>query len=86
MVAKRDVAAALLFFRKAIPNSGESEVVTIDKSGVNTAVLDTHNAGNVDEEIIIANRSKYLKNLIVQDFICWLPEKKTTLLLLTSSH
>ncbi len=34
--AKRDAAAALRFFRKAIRQHGEPEVVTIDKSSANT--------------------------------------------------
>ena len=47
--AKRD-AAALRFFRKAISYHGESEVVTIDKSGANTAALTTLNANKPEEE------------------------------------
>lgn len=39
LTAKRD-AAALLFFRKATHYHSEPEVVTIDKSGANTAALD----------------------------------------------
>lgn len=37
LTARRDAAAALRFFRKAIRHHGEPEVVTIDKSGTNTA-------------------------------------------------
>jgi len=37
LAARRDAAAALRFFRKAIRHHGEPEVVTIDKSGANTA-------------------------------------------------
>ncbi len=37
LTAKRDAAAALRFFRKAMRHHGEPEVVTIDKSGANTA-------------------------------------------------
>ncbi|EHT97929.1 transposase [Pantoea stewartii subsp. stewartii DC283] len=43
LTAKRDAAAALRFFRKAIRHHGEPEVVTIDKSGANTAALATLN-------------------------------------------
>ena len=57
LTARRDAAAALRFFRKAIRQHGEPEVVTIDKSGANTA----------EEEIIIIRQSKYLNNLIEQD-------------------
>lgn len=39
LTAKRDAAAALRFFRKTIRQHGEPEVVTIDKSGANTATL-----------------------------------------------
>nr|CAA60622.1 IS1327 containing a transposase [Pantoea agglomerans] len=67
LVAKRDAAAALRFFRKTIRNNGEPEVVTIDKSGANTAALDTLNAGKGDEESIIVRQSRYLNNLIEQD-------------------
>ena len=43
--AKRDAAAALRFFRKVIRHHGEHEVVTIDKSGANTAALTALNVG-----------------------------------------
>lgn len=46
LTARRDAAAALRFFRKAIRQHGEPEVVTIDKSGANTAALTTLNADN----------------------------------------
>ena len=39
LTAKRDAAAALRFFRKAIRQHGEPEVVTIDKSGANRGPL-----------------------------------------------
>ena len=39
LTAKRHASAALRFFRKAIRHQGKPEVVTIDKSGVNAAVL-----------------------------------------------
>lgn len=42
-------------------------MVTIDKSGANTAALDTLNAGKGDEESIIVRQSRYLNNLIEQD-------------------
>lgn len=67
LTAKRDAAAALRFFRKAICNNGEPEVVTIDKSGANTAALDALNAGKTDDETITVRQSKYLNNLIEQD-------------------
>ncbi|MFG6070410.1 IS6 family transposase [Stenotrophomonas indicatrix] len=67
LTAKRDAAAALRFFRKAIRHHGEPEVVTIDKSGANTAALDTLNAGRPDEETITIRQNKYLNNLVEQD-------------------
>ncbi|EMN4679602.1 IS6 family transposase [Klebsiella variicola] len=67
LTAKRDAAAALRFFRKAIRQHGEPEVVTIDKNGANTVALATLNAGKPDEETITIRRSKYLNNLVEQD-------------------
>lgn len=67
LTARRDEAAALRFFRKAIRHHGEPNVVTIDKSGANTAALATLNADKPDEENIIVRQSKYLNNLVEQD-------------------
>ncbi|WP_447888135.1 IS6 family transposase [Serratia fonticola] len=67
LAAKRDTAAALRFFRKAIRHHGEPEAVTIDKSGANVAALATLNAEKPDEEAITVRQSKYLNNLIEQD-------------------
>ncbi|MGP2427870.1 IS6 family transposase [Yersinia sp. 2538 StPb PI] len=67
LTAKRDAAAAPRFFRKAIRYHGEPDVVTIDKSGANTAALATLNAEKPDEEAITVRQSKYLNNLIEQD-------------------
>ncbi|MBF4114166.1 IS6 family transposase [Enterobacter cloacae] len=67
LTAERDAAAALRFFRKAIRQHGKSEVVTIDKSGANTAALATVNANKSDEEIIAIRQNKYLNNQIEQD-------------------
>ncbi|MCS4320780.1 transposase-like protein [Serratia sp. BIGb0234] len=67
LTARRDAAAALRFFRKAIHLHGEPEVVTIDKSGANTAALATLNASKPEEETITIRQSKYLNNLIEQD-------------------
>ncbi|HEY3590595.1 MAG TPA: IS6 family transposase, partial [Buttiauxella sp.] len=67
LTAKRDTAAALRFFRKAIHHHGEPEVVTMDKSGANTAALTTLNAGKPDEETLTIRQSKYLNNLVEQD-------------------
>jgi len=67
LTARRDAAVALRFFRKAIRYHGDPEVVTIDKSGANTAALATLNADKSDEEKITVRQSKYLNNLIEQD-------------------
>lgn len=67
LTAKRDAAAALRFFRKAIRHHGEPEVVTIDKSGANTAALATLNANKPDKETMTVRQNKYLSNLVEQD-------------------
>ncbi|CQJ67426.1 transposase [Yersinia intermedia] len=67
LAAKRDTAAALRFFRKAIRHHGEPEVVTIDKSSANTAALTTLNADKPEEETITVRQNKYLNNLVEQD-------------------
>ena len=67
LTAKRDAAAALHFFRKAIRHHGEPEIVTIDKSGANTAALTTLNADKPEEETITVRQSKYLNNQVEQD-------------------
>ncbi|MBC8951652.1 transposase [Xenorhabdus sp. PB62.4] len=67
LTAKRDAAVALRFFRKAIRHLGEPEMMTIDKSGANTAALATLNADKPEEENITIRQSKYLNNLVEQD-------------------
>ncbi|WP_395300780.1 IS6 family transposase [Enterobacter sp. ECC-175] len=67
LTSRRDAVAALRFFRKAIRNHGEPKVVTIDKSGANTAALATLNADKPEKEAITIRQSKYLNNLIEQD-------------------
>ena len=62
LTAKRDAAAALRFFRKAIRHRGEPEVVTIDKSGANTAALATLNVDKPEDETITVRQNKYLNN------------------------
>jgi putative transposase len=57
----------LRFFRKEIRHHGELEVVTIDKSGVNTAALATLNVDKPEDETITVRQNKYLNNLIKQD-------------------
>ncbi|MDE9475117.1 IS6 family transposase [Xenorhabdus bovienii] len=67
LTAKRDAPAALRFFHKAIRHHGEPEVVTLDKSGANTAALDKLNADKPEEEMITIRQNKYLNNLVEQD-------------------
>ena len=63
----RQASAALRFFRKTIRHHGEPEVVTIDKSGANTAALTTLNADKPDEETMTIRQSMYLNNRVEQD-------------------
>lgn len=67
LTARRDAAAALRFFRKAIRHHGELEVVTIDKSGANTAALAMFNADKPDGKTMAIRQNKHLNNLIEQD-------------------
>ena len=64
LTAKRDTAAALRFFSKAIRQHGEPE---IDKSGANTAALAELNAGREKDDCIKVRQNKYLNNLVEQD-------------------
>ena len=68
---KRDKAAALAFFKKAIGSSGLPEKVTIDKSGANTAALERLNLllflSGLWCYFIEVRRIKYLNNLVEQD-------------------
>jgi putative transposase len=68
---KRDKAAALAFFNKAIGSSGLPEKVTIDKSGANTAALERLNLlwflSGLGCYFIEVRRIKYLNNLVEQD-------------------
>ena len=58
LTAKRDAAAALRFFRKAIRHHGEPEVVTLDKSGGNTAALAILNTDKPEKESITIRQNK----------------------------
>jgi transposase-like protein len=65
LTAKRDKAAALRFFEKAMKASGAPEKVTMDKSGANKAAIDAINAGR--DEPIVVRQVKYLNNIVEQD-------------------
>ena len=65
LTAHRDLAAARRFFERAIDRHDVPEKITIDKSGANTAAVNTMVA---DSGVAIELRqSKYLNNLIEQD-------------------
>ena len=67
LTAKRDTAAILRFFRKAIRQHGEPEVVTIDKSGANITALTELNIGREKDDCIKVRQSNYLNSLVEQD-------------------
>ena len=65
LTAKRDRKAALRFLRRAIGQNGTPEKITIDKSGANTAAIDSYNTGHKTD--IERRQCKYLNNIIEQD-------------------
>ena len=65
LTAKRDRKAALRFLRKAIGQNGTPEKITIDKSGANTAALESYNKDH--EAGIEIWQVKYLNNIVEQD-------------------
>ena len=65
LTAKRDRKAALRFLRKAIGQNGTPEKITIDKSGANTAAIESY---NTDHEAGIEIRQvKYFNTIVEQD-------------------
>jgi transposase-like protein len=65
LTAKRAVAAARRFLERAIDLNGVPEKITIDKSGANTAALQSIQADSgADIEL---RRIKYLNNIVEQD-------------------
>jgi transposase-like protein len=65
LTAKRDRKAALWFLCKATGQHGVPEKITIDKSGANTAALESFNAENGPD--IEIRKIKYLNNIVEQD-------------------
>ena len=61
LTARRDKAAALWFFKKAMKANGVPEKVAMDKSGVNKAAMDEINTSR--EMPILVRQVKYLNNL-----------------------
>jgi transposase-like protein len=66
LTARRDKAAALRFFDKAMKANGVPEKVTMDKSGANKAAMDEINCRG--EVPIIVRQVKYLNNIVEQDY------------------
>jgi len=65
LTAKRDKAAARCFLERAINLHGVPEKITIDKSGANTAAIES---GKADACVdILMRQNKYLNNIIEQD-------------------
>jgi transposase-like protein len=65
LTAKRDRAAAQRFLTRAIGNNALPTTITIDKSGANTAGIESYNAEH-DTAITVRQR-KYLNNIVEQD-------------------
>ena len=65
LTAKRDRKAALRFSDKATGQHGTPAKITIDKSGANTAAIESYNAEH-DTEVEI-RQVKYLNNVVEQD-------------------
>ena len=64
LMAKRDKAAARRFLERAINLHGVPEKITIDKSGVNTAVIESVRADACVD--ILMHQNKYLNNIVEQ--------------------
>ena len=65
LTAKRDQKAALRFLRKAFGQHGVPTKITIDKSGANTAAIESYNTDH--KPSIEIRRVKYLNNIVEQD-------------------
>src|ERR1035437_4913532 len=65
LTAKRDTAAVRRFLERAINLHGVPEKVTIDKSGANTAAIESVKADACVD--ILMRQNKYLINIIEQD-------------------
>ncbi|MGA8172901.1 MAG: IS6 family transposase [Methylocystis sp.] len=65
LTAKRDRKAALRFLRKATGQHGVPKKITIDKSGANTAAIESYDQEH--EADIEIRQNKYLNNIVEQD-------------------
>ena len=64
LTAKRDKAAARRFLERAINLHGLPEKITIDKSGANTAAIESVKADACVD--IVMRQNKYLNNIVEQ--------------------
>ena len=65
LTAKRDLAAARRFLERAINLRDVPEKITIDKSGANTAAIESVKADACVD--IVISQNKYLNNIALQD-------------------
>ena len=65
LTAKRDKAAARRFLERAINLHGVPEKITIDKSGANTAAIESVKTDACVD--ILMRQKKYLNNIVEQD-------------------
>ena len=65
LTAKRDLAAARRFLERAINLHDVPEKITIDKSGANTAAIESVKANACVD--ILMRQNKYLNNIVEQD-------------------
>ena len=65
LTAKRDLAAARRFLERAINLHDVPEKITIDKSGANTAAIESVKADACVD--ILMRQNKYLNNIVEQD-------------------
>ncbi len=66
LTAKRDLAAARQCLERAIDRQYLPEKITIDKSGANTAAIESVKRGACVD--IVMRQSKYLNNMVEQDY------------------
>jgi putative transposase len=65
LTAKRDLAAARQFLQRAIDLNDVPKKITIDKSGANTAAVESVKADAYGD--IVMRQKKYLNNIVEQD-------------------
>src|ERR1700744_982711 len=65
LTARRDEAAARRFLKRAIDQHGGPKTITIDKSGANTAAINSYNKDH--RARITLRQCKYLNNVVEQD-------------------